>query len=99
MSVTRRQVAGIINTCETVISAGQEKYSPRVDATASTVAAVILEQAKAEYSNNKVLEAVKLGGADHLDGITSRHANGVHSTLPPPWDLADKSPSLTPSLE
>ena len=91
MSVTRRQVAGIIDTCKTVIAAGQGKYLPRVDATTSTVAAVILEQAKAEHPNNKALEAVKLEA--HITWTELLAAmEMVYSTLPPPWERADLSP-------
>jgi hypothetical protein len=89
MSSTRRQVAGIISTCKTVIAAGKGKDLPPVDGPISTVGAVILEQAKAEHPNDKVLGAVKLDA--HVTWTTLLAAmETIRRTLPPPWVRAEK---------
>ena len=82
MRVTRRHVAGVINTCKTVIAAGQGKHLPRVDPPTSTVAAVILEEAKAEHPNEQALEAVKLK-ADITWTELQAAMEMVYNTLPP----------------
>jgi len=94
MSVTRRHVAGIINTCKTVIASRRGTHLPRVDATISTVAAVILERAKAEYPNDKVLETLKIEA--HITWTQLLVVmNLVYSTLPPLWERADESTTLS----
>lgn len=88
MSVTRTHVEGIINRCNRAIAAGSENYQRRVDATTSTVAAVILEQVKAEHPNEQALEAVKLKA--HITWPELLAAmEMVYTTLPPPWERAD----------
>ena len=62
MSSIRRQVAGVISTCKTVIAAGKGNDPPPVDHAVSTIAAIILEQVKAEYPNDKVLHSLKACG-------------------------------------
>ncbi len=58
MSSLRQQVAGLIETCKTVIAA---KDRPPIDTTTIQVAGVILEQAKTQLPGDKVLAAVQLG--------------------------------------
>jgi hypothetical protein len=58
MSSLRHQVIGVIDTCKTVLARGKDL--PPVDATTTQIASAILEQAKAELPNDKVLAAVKL---------------------------------------
>jgi hypothetical protein len=89
MSSTRRQVAGIIGTCKTVIAAGKGKELPPVDASVSTIAAVILEQVKAEYPNDKVLESLKLEQNISWTSLLAAMQT-VYGALLPPWEQADK---------
>ena len=89
MSAIRRQVAGIISTCKTVIAAAKGKDLPPVDPTVSTIAAVILEQAKAEYPNDKVLQSVKLGQNVSWMALLAAMQT-LYSTLLPGWERANK---------
>ena len=73
-----------------MIATGKGKDLPPVDAPISTVAAVILEQAKAEYPNDKVLDAVKLDA--HITWTTLLAAmETIHRALPPSWARARQS--------
>ena len=89
MSSTRRQVAGIISTCKTVISAAKGKDLPTVDPTVSTIAAVILEQAKAEHPNDKVLQSVKLERDLSWTALLAAMET-VYRTMVPGWERASK---------
>ena len=91
MSSTRRQVAGIISTCKTVITAAKGKALPPVDASVSTIAAVLLEQAKVEHPNDKVLESVKLERDFSWSALLAA-MEMVYRTLVPPWARANKPP-------
>jgi hypothetical protein len=92
MSATRRQVAGIISTCKTVIAAGKGNDLPPVDAAVSTIAAVILEQVKSEYPNNKVLESVKLEKNISWTALLAAMET-LYGTLVPPWARANEPPT------
>jgi hypothetical protein len=89
MSSTRRQVAGVISTCKTVIAAGKGKELPPVDASVSTIAAVILEQVKSEYPNDKVLETVKLEQNISWTALLAAMQT-IYGALLPPWERSDK---------
>jgi hypothetical protein len=54
----RQQVAGMIETCKTVLARGKEL--PGVDATTARIAITILAEAKAQNPDDKVLNAVAL---------------------------------------
>jgi len=92
MSATRRQVAGIISTCKTVIAAGKGSDLPPVDADVSTIAAVILEQVKGEYPDNKVLESVKLEKNISWTALLAAMET-LYGTLVPPWARANEPPA------
>ena len=92
MSSTRRQVAGIISTCKTVIAAAKGKDLPPVDASVSTIAAVLLEQAKVEHPNDKVLESVKLERDFSWSALLAA-MEMVYRTLVPPWERANQPPA------
>jgi hypothetical protein len=89
VSSIRRQVAGIISTCKTVIAAGKGSDLPPLDAAISTIAAVILEQVKAEYPNDKVLQSVKLGQNPSWTALLAGMQT-LYSTLMPRWERANK---------
>jgi hypothetical protein len=89
VSSIRRQVAGIISTCKTVISAGKGKDLPPVDPTISTIATAILEQVKTEYPNDKGLQSVKLGQNISWMALLAAMQT-LYSTLTPRWEPADK---------
>jgi hypothetical protein len=82
MSSLRQQVAGVINTCKTVIAAGKGKELPGVDATTVSIAMAIIEQAKAEQPLDKVLAAVKLEPYISWTAVLTAMET-VQGTLPP----------------
>ena len=92
MSATRRQVAGIISTCKTVIAAGKGKDLPPVDPPLSTIAAVILEQVRSEFPNNKVLDSVKLEKNISWTALLAAMET-LYGTLVPPWARANEPPA------
>ena len=85
-------MAGIISTCKTVIAAAKGKDLPPVDPTVSTIAAVILEQTKAEHPNDKVLESVKLERNISWTALLAA-MEMVYRTLVPPWARANEPPA------
>lgn len=62
MSELRQQVLGLIESCKTVIAAPKGKDLELVDASTVHLAIAMIEQAKVQVPNNKVLEAVKFEG-------------------------------------
>ena len=60
-----------------------------MDPAVSTIAAVILEQVKAEYPDDKVLQSVKLGQNISWPALLAGMQT-LYSTLVPRWEEANK---------
>jgi hypothetical protein len=63
VSQLAEQVLGLIDACKGALAAKQEQY---LDVTTMKVASAILEQAKADLPNDKILAAVDFDGPQAL---------------------------------
>jgi hypothetical protein len=64
MSSLRQQISGLIDTCETIIQGKKSADLPGVDGGTAQHANAILQQAKAEIPDDKILAAVSLPAMD-----------------------------------
>jgi len=71
MSLLRQQVYGVIETCQTVLTKAKGSALPPVDPTTIDIATAILQEAKQQLPNDKVLAAVKLVPPYEWTGILS----------------------------
>ncbi len=84
MSTLRLQALGIIDACNTALSATGKGDLPPVDGTTIEAAVTILEQAKKEVPDDKVLAATKLEAIYTWTGILTA-MQIVERSLPIPY--------------
>lgn len=80
MSLLSPQVAAIVETCKTLVAMGKDR--PPVDPTTLQAAKAILQQAKEELSNDKVLAAIVYENTVTWAGILTT-MQIVQRSLPP----------------